>query len=200
MRPAARPDHQDDRPEQARLQARLKTAHVLRPHGDAAGGGPQIVMGEMKKDRAAAPAHARFQIVIHHADDVVESVVAPQTLGAVRRRQTHRPIIGARGGIVAPAVARRERAGARPAEGPAVGPPQPAEQSEAAERRHAVALAALHADPAAAERAGNLGRADSQQAARRSAGRPGKPPDKNGAEFSWRTGVPLWRAVLTRPR
>jgi len=188
LRPPARPDHQDDRAEQARLQARLEAAHVLRPHGDAAGGGAQVVMGEMEEDRAAAPAHARLQIVIHHADDVIESVVAPQPLRAVRRRQAHRPIVGARGGIVAPAVARRQRAGARPASGPAVGPPQPAEHGEAAERRHAVAFPALHPDPAAAERAENLGRADSQQAARRSAG---KPPDKNGAEFSWRTGVSL---------
>ncbi len=102
----------------------------------------------MDEHGAAAAGNARARVVVDLDDEVVEVVLAREPVGFRSRRHFHRPVVTAVGGVLAPAVLRRNAPGrqSRRRTRMAVGaPPQPLEP-EAAARGRAVALALVGFD------------------------------------------------------
>jgi hypothetical protein len=157
--PASANASQHNNPRDAR-QSWQKPRHVARPKRHATGGGAEIVGGVVKEDRAAAPAARGHDIVIHHADDVVEFILAPHLFMAEPRRRAQRTIIMKAARIVAPEIValcsspwRQQRHGA---------PQVKKQQRMFAGGRCAIAFAFGAGDPAAADGAGQNQRAGVQ--------------------------------------
>ncbi len=86
--------------------------------GDAAGRRQKTFSRQMDEDGAAAPCHARADIVVDLDDEVVEVVGAPKAVGARGAGELDRPVVASIGRLLAPAVIRPRDAdgqrGARP--------------------------------------------------------------------------------------
>lgn len=144
-------NHQRDAPREARQQPR----HVAGAQSDAAGGRREVVRRDMKKNRAAAPARARADIVVEHADDIVKMVGSPHLLVAQARGAAQGTIVEERRRVVAPNVAspREARRRAQFRQRDFSAPREKIKQREAARGRRAVALAFLRRHAGAPQRA-----------------------------------------------
>ena len=87
----------------ARAEPWEEAAHGLRRDSDAAFGRREIFARDVEEDGAAGAAFCRSKIVVDDDDDIVEPVGAPEALVACRSREADRLVVGAVGGIVAPA-------------------------------------------------------------------------------------------------
>jgi hypothetical protein len=136
-------------------QSRQQPRHVTWAQRDASGGGRKIVLRDMKKDCAATPKDAGADIVIEHADNVVEPVCTAHFLMAPARNAPQRTIVKKGPRIVAPDVVRPYDA-TRKADAGQRDRALPQEQikhRESPGRRGAVPLAFIVRDAAAAESA-----------------------------------------------
>ena len=117
----ALPDVQRRAPRQTRQQAR----QIAGAQRHAARRRREIFRRDMKEDRAAAPAHGRANIMVEHANEVVEPIRTPQVLMAKSRRTAQMTIVEKALGVVAPNVVlsrlARRREKARPRKSRRVG-------------------------------------------------------------------------------
>jgi DNA-binding response OmpR family regulator len=136
---------------------------------------------------AAASRNARAGVVIDLDDEVVEAVIAPQSIAWFIGRADEGPIVPAIDGIIAPCEpwgdAARRQQGPRPQE--AVGPPPQAEQAKAAARGPAVAFSLVGAD-ARSPQDDRHGERSRQQHAAGAIARPGAHPDQWKRQVSHR--------------
>lgn len=134
-------------------EKRLQSSHVLGLDRYAPGCWPQIIMGYMKKNRAAATNHPWFDIEIEDADEIVDVIVAPEGFGVGLGRKPDKAIVMVRRWVIAPSLRGGDVSRVRKRGAPAVGASQPTEICKPPIWRHAVALANLRADSTETNRA-----------------------------------------------
>lgn len=78
--------------------------------GNAPCGRGQPGVGHVHEDRAAVSAYAGALVMAEDDDQIVEMIVSPEDLGTRRIGMADGPIVVAVAGIVAPAIARPDRA------------------------------------------------------------------------------------------
>lgn len=130
-----------------------KPEHVGFRHRDAASGGRKSRTGKMKKDSAAAPGDARRCVVIDLDDEIVEMVVARQSVDTAGIVQLDWPVVMTVVWIFAPAVVRVNRPNGQSGRGPDVpvsSPPQP-QRVKNASRGAAIAFSLVGENAATAE-------------------------------------------------
>src|SRR6185437_12328356 len=122
---------------------------------DAALGRPIIGPRDMQENGASGAHLDGIVIVAQRHDEVVEPILAPETLGARRQGKADRAVILWRRGVVAPPVVGRNRLDGKagPRQCQAVGAVEQAAHRPAAEGCRPVALALSSAEAAAPERA-----------------------------------------------
>src|SRR5262245_13564082 len=128
--------------------------HRVLRHRDAARGRAEILAGEMQEHRAAAVGGARRGVVVDLDDEVVEMILARQTVACLIALKPDRPIIMTIGGVFAPGVLVANRADREKSVRPrmTVSPPPEFSRAICAARRPAVALALVGENAAAAKR------------------------------------------------
>jgi hypothetical protein len=90
MKSHVRPDPDDGPIDEKGLQS----SHVRSLDRDAPRCCPQVIMGDMEKDRTAAPNHPWFDIEIEYANEIVDVIVAPELFGrGVAERKLDRSIV-----------------------------------------------------------------------------------------------------------
>src|SRR5947209_13965429 len=129
-----------DAPEQATEAARSEC--------DAAGSRPKSGAREVKKNRAAATRDPRPRVVVEFDEEIVEVIVAPQTVARRIGREPDRPVIPAVVRIFAPGVRDADAAQrqTRARAGCTVGAPPEPDEPKRALRSRAVALALVGAN------------------------------------------------------
>ena len=179
-------------------ESMLDASHVARLDRDAASRGPQILVGQMKEDRAAPPDPSRLEIIPQYADHVVKMVFAPKRFGALPRGQPNRAIVVARSGIVAPSVKTGEAFRFGQASAPTVDSSEPSHDCKTPCWGHAVAFEALDADAAATDGAFDNVCAEAQQTRWAPLRLPRPLVNKNIGYFPWGIGAAPQKAILTR--
>ena len=152
-------------------QTRQKSRQIAGAQRHAARRRREIFGRDMKEDRAAAPAHGRANIMIEHANEVVEPIRTPQVLVAQSRRTAQMTIVKKAVGVVAPNIvlsrlARRREQG-RPRK--SAGSNKSVKQARTALGRRAVALAFVACETGAAQGAAQRQRSHDQPALMRRA-------------------------------
>ncbi len=95
----------------------------------------------MKEDRATPPENARAPVEIQQANQVINTVVAPQSFRPCPKGKNDLPVVAMRFWIVAPAVLSPDCATVGAENRPGVGASQPIDNHKPAERRNAIAFA-----------------------------------------------------------
>src|ERR1700733_3749160 len=92
----------DDLRMRAYLTQELQHGRLL--HRNASGGRRKIRARQMKEHRTAAPDNPGLRVVIDLDDEIVEMIVAPQSITAVIMAERARPVVVAAGRVFTPGV------------------------------------------------------------------------------------------------
>ena len=121
---------------------------------------------EVKEYGTTPPRDTRAGVVVDLDEDVVEVILAPQTVARLRGRAAERTVVAAVGGILAPSQIGRNASCRKQRAGPGVpirSPPQ-AKRPKTPARGRAVALELVGAQPSPPEHDGHRAPADEKNA------------------------------------
>ena len=181
-------------------KARKQLPHVFLLCGDTSRCWRELLVAEMKKDCAAAPAPDGRNIIIQHHHQIIEMILPPEQLVRLGAGQLHRAVIGAALCAITPAEARLNRLQFRIWARASVGAVKAAQQPETPGRRCAVSLALEPCDARAAQRTrhGAPGNDQMPFGGRIGLARDQKPPNSGFRAYQDRVASQIWTGAARR--